>query len=57
MDSVENYNSGCAVSFSIRDANVVLVESDQHNRGIKVPVNKIKQFLISNPPKLIHKDR
>jgi hypothetical protein len=36
FDSVENYNSGCTVSFSIRNANVVLVDSDEHNRGIKV---------------------
>jgi hypothetical protein len=57
FDSVENYNSGCAISFSIRDANVVLVESDRHNPGVMVPVNAIKQFLMFNPPKLIHKDR
>lgn len=57
FDSVENYNSGCATSFSIRDSNVVLVEADEHNRGIKVPVNEIKRFLISNPAKLIHKAR
>jgi len=57
FDSVENYNSGCATSFSIRDSNVVLVESDEHNRGTKVPVNEIKRCLISKPAKLIHKDR
>ena len=57
FDSVENYNSGCAISFPIRDGSVVLVESDEHNRGVKIPMNEIKQFLISNPPKLIHKDR
>jgi DNA-binding cell septation regulator SpoVG len=57
FDSVENYNSGCATSFSIRDSMVVLVESDEHNRGTKVPVNEIGRFLISNPAKLIHKDR
>jgi hypothetical protein len=57
FDSVENYNSGCATSYAIRDANVVLVESDEHNRGFKVPVSEIKQFFISNPPKLIHKYR
>jgi hypothetical protein len=57
FDSVENYNSGCATSFSIRDSNVVLVESDEHNRGTRVPVNEIRRFLISNPAKLIHKDR
>jgi hypothetical protein len=57
FDSVENYNSGCAISFPIRDARVVLVESDEHNRGIKIPVNEIKKFLVYNPPKLIHKDR
>jgi hypothetical protein len=57
FDSVENYNSGCAINFWIRDAHVVLVESDEHNRGVKVPVTEIKQYLISNPPKLIHKDR
>jgi hypothetical protein len=57
FDSVENYNSGCATSFSIRDSNVVLVESDEHNRGTRVPVNEIRKFLISNPAKLIHKDR
>jgi DNA-binding cell septation regulator SpoVG len=57
FDSVENYNSGCATSFSIRRSSVVLVESDEHNRGTRVPVNEIRRFLISNPPKLIHKDR
>lgn len=57
FDSVEDYNSGCATSYPIRDANVILVESDQHNQGIKVPVSEIKQFLISNPPKLMHKYR
>jgi hypothetical protein len=57
FDSVENYNSGCATSFSVRDSNVVLVESDEHNRGTRVPVNAIGKFLISNPAKLIHKDR
>jgi hypothetical protein len=57
FDSVENYNSGCATSYAIRDADVVLVESDEHNRGIEVPVSEIKQFLISNPPRLIHKYR
>jgi len=57
FDGVENYNSGCATSFAIRDNNVVLVESDDHNRGTRVPVNEIKRFLISNPAKLIHKDR
>jgi DNA-binding cell septation regulator SpoVG len=57
FDSVENYNSGCTNSFPIRDTNVVLVESDEHNRGTRVPVNEIRKFLISNPPKLIHKDR
>jgi hypothetical protein len=57
FDSVENYNSGCATSFSIRDSKVVLVESDEHNRGTSVPVNEIRKFLISNPAKLIHKDR
>ena len=57
FDGVENYNSGCATSFAIRDNNVVLVESDVHNRGTRVPVNEIKRFLISNPAKLIHKDR
>jgi hypothetical protein len=57
FDSVENYNSSCATSYPIRDANVVLVEPDEHNRGTKVPVSEIKQFLISSPPKLIHKYR
>jgi hypothetical protein len=57
FDSVENYNSGCATSYPIRDGNVVLVESDEHNRGTSVPVNEIKRFLMSNPAKLIHKDR
>jgi hypothetical protein len=57
FDSVENYNSGCATSYSIKGSNVVLVESDEHNRGTRVPVNEIKKFLIANPPKLIHKDR
>jgi hypothetical protein len=57
FDSVENYNSGCATSYPVRDANVVLVEPDEHNRGTKVPVSEIKKFLISNPPKLIHKYR
>jgi hypothetical protein len=57
FDSVENYNSGCATSYSIRDANVVLVEPDDHNQGTKVPLSEIKQFLTSNPPKLIHKYR
>ena len=57
FDSVENYNSGCATSFSVRDSNVVLVESDAHNRGTRIPVKEIRKFLISNPPKLIHKDR
>src|ERR1700730_12509051 len=57
FDSVENYNSGCATSFSVRDNNVVLLESDEHNRGTRIPVNEIGKFLISNPPKLIHKDR
>jgi len=57
FDSVENYNSGCATSFSIRDSNVVLVESDEHNRGTKVAVNEIGRFLISNPVMLIHKNR
>lgn len=57
FDSVENYNSGCATSYAIRDANVVLVEPDEHNRGTKVPLSEIKEFLISNPPKLIHKYR
>jgi DNA-binding cell septation regulator SpoVG len=57
FDSVENYNSGCATSFPIRNSNVVLVESDEHNRGTRVPVNEIRRFLISNPAKLIHKDR
>jgi hypothetical protein len=57
FDSAENYNSGCTTSYPIRDANVVLVESNEHNQGIKVPVSEIKQFLISNPPKLIHKYR
>jgi hypothetical protein len=57
FDIVENYNSGCATSFPIRDSNVVLVESDAHNRGTRVPVNEIRRFLISNPARLIHKDR
>jgi hypothetical protein len=57
FDSVENYNSGCATSFAIRDNKVVLVESDEHNRGTRVAVNEIRKFLISNPGKLIHKDR
>jgi hypothetical protein len=57
FDSVEDYNSGCATSYPIRDANVVLVEPDKHNRAIKVPVSEIKQFLMSNPPKLIRKYR
>ena len=57
FDAVENYNSGCATSYSIRDDNVVLVEWDEHNRGIKVPKSEIKQFLISSPPKLFHKYR
>jgi hypothetical protein len=57
FDSVENYNSGCATSFSIRDSSVVLVQSDEHNRGTRVPVNEIRRFLISNPAKLIHKNR
>jgi hypothetical protein len=57
FDSVENYNSGCATSFSIRDSSVVLVESDEHNRGTRVPVKEIKRFLTSNPAKLIRKDR
>jgi hypothetical protein len=57
FDSVENYNSGCATSFSVRDSNVVLVESDEHNRGTRIPVNEIGKFLNSNPPKLIHKNR
>jgi len=57
FDSVENYNSGCATSFPIRDSNVVLVESDEHNRGTSVPVNEIGKFLISNPAKLIYKNR
>ena len=57
FDSVENYNSGCATSFSIRDGNVVLVESDEHNHGTRVPVNEIRKFLVSGPAKLIHKDR
>jgi hypothetical protein len=57
FDSVENYNSGCATSFAIRDSNVILVESDVHNHGTRVPVNDIGRFLISNPAKLIHKDR
>jgi hypothetical protein len=57
FDSVENYNSGCATSFSIRDSDVVLVESDEYNRGTRVPVNEIKRFLISNPAKLTHKIR
>jgi hypothetical protein len=54
FDSVENYNSSCATSFAIRDNNVVLIESDEHNRGTRVPVNEIRKFLISNPAKLIH---
>jgi hypothetical protein len=54
FDGVENYNSGCATSFAIRDNNVVLVESDDHHRGTRVPVNEIGRFLISNPAKLIH---
>src|SRR5450631_2314922 len=49
FDSVENYNSGCATSYPIRDGNVLLVEADEHNRGTKVPVNEIRSFLISNP--------
>jgi hypothetical protein len=57
FDSVENYNSGCATSFSIRDGNVVLVEPDEHNRGTRVPVTEIGRFLTSNPAKLVHKDR
>jgi hypothetical protein len=57
FDSVENYNSGCATSFSIRDGNVVLVEADEHNRGTKVPVNEVGRFLTSNSAKLIHKNR
>jgi hypothetical protein len=57
FDSVENFNSGCATSFSIRDHNVVLIESDERNRGTRIPVSEIRKFLISNPPKLIHKDR
>ena len=57
FDSVENYNSGCATSFPIRDSKVVLVESDEHNRGTGVPVNEIERFLISSPAKLIHKNR
>jgi len=57
FDSVENYNSGCATNYPIRDGNVVLVESDEHNRGTRVPVNEIRKFLISNPAKLNHKDR
>jgi DNA-binding cell septation regulator SpoVG len=57
FDSVENYNSGCATQFSVRDGNVVLVESDAHNRGTNIPVKQIKTFLNSNPAKLIHKDR
>ena len=57
FDSVEDYNSGCATSFSVRDGNVVLVESDEHNRGTRVPVNEIRRFLTSHPAKLIHKDR
>jgi hypothetical protein len=57
FDSVEDYNSGCAISYPIRDANVILIEPDQYNQGIKVPVSEIKKFLISNPPKLIHKYR
>jgi hypothetical protein len=57
FDSVENYNSGCATSFSIRDGNVVLLEADPHNRGCKVPVDGIRKYLISNPAKLIHNDR
>jgi DNA-binding cell septation regulator SpoVG len=57
FDSVENYNSACATSYPIRDGNALLVEADEHNRGTKVPVNEIRNFLISNPAKLIHKDR
>jgi hypothetical protein len=57
FDSVENYNSGCATSFSIRDGNAVLVETDEHNRGTRVPVDEIRRFLTSNPPKLVHKNR
>ena len=57
FDSVENYNSGCAISFSIRDSNVVLIEADEHNRATKVPVNEIGSFLTSNPAKLVHKNR
>jgi hypothetical protein len=57
FDSVENYNSGCATSYAVRDANVVLVEPDEHNRGTMVPLSEIKEFLTSNPPKLIHKYR
>ena len=55
FDSVEDYNSGCATSYPIRDTNVVLVEADEHNQGIKVPISEIKQFLVSDPPRLIHK--
>jgi hypothetical protein len=57
FDSVESYNSACAISYPVREGNVVLVESDEHNQGIKIPVRDVGKFLSTNPPKLIHKDR
>jgi hypothetical protein len=57
FDSVENYNSACAISYPVREGNVVLVESDEHNQGIKIPVRDVGKFLSTNPPKLIHKNR
>jgi hypothetical protein len=57
FDSVESYNSGCATSYSVRDSNVVLVEPDEHNPGTKIPVTDVARFLISNPPRVVHKYR
>ena len=53
FENVEDYNSPCNIITFIREGKVVLVEHDEHNAGVEVAVDKLKDYLDANPPKLV----
>lgn len=44
-DSVEDYNSPCNITRFVRDGKVIMIEHDDHNPGIEVPVSELKAYL------------
>jgi hypothetical protein len=52
FENVEGYNTACNIVYFIKDGNVVLIDHDEHNAGLSVPVEKIKDYLDAGPAKL-----